>query len=309
MLLDGLALLLAVALDLLFPEPPAPVHPVVWMGKVISLLERVSPKSGKAKQLLAGSAIAVAVPALFGGLAWLAAMGLGMLGPAAYVLGTAALLRTTFTVHGLTKAALRTYHFMAQGDIQGARASLRSLVSRDTRSLTPPLTAAAAIESAAENTTDSFFAPWLAFALFGLPGAFAYRAVNTLDSMVGYHGRYEYLGKVPARLDDTLNLLPARLGALLLLFAGGLRGLAVRQGWRVTLRDHKKTESPNAGWTMSAMAGLMGVALEKQGHYRLGEGLREPVGEDISCAVGVVRLAAALGMAVTAGLLAARLFL
>ena len=89
----------------------------------------------------------------------------------------------------------------------------------------------AAIESAAENTTDSYVGPWLAFALFGLPGAVAYRALNTLDSMIGYRGRYEHLGKASARLDDLANLAPARLSALLMLAAGALRRLPARRGW------------------------------------------------------------------------------
>jgi len=121
-------------------------------------------------------------------------------------------------------------------------------------------------------TTDSYVAPWLAFALFGLPGAAAYRALNTLDSMIGYRGRYEHLGKASARLDDLVNLLPARLAALLMLAAGALRRLPARRGSRIALRDRRRTASPNAGWTIGAFAGLLGVALEKAGHYRIGDG-------------------------------------
>ena len=111
-------------------------------------------------------------------------------------------------------------------------------MSRDTRTLAPPLVAMAAIESVAENTTESFVGPWMAFALFGLPGAFACRAINTLDSMIGYRGRYEHLGKAAARLDDLVNLVPARLSALLMLVAGRLFcALPAGRGWRITLRD------------------------------------------------------------------------
>ena len=117
---------------------------------------------------------------------------------------------------------------------------------------------AAAIESVAENTTDSYIAPWLAFAILGVPGAMAYRAINTLDSILGHRGPLEYLGKASARLDDVVNLVPARLSALLLLIAGSLCRLPVRRGWQTMLRDQSLTASPNAGWTMSAMAGLLG---------------------------------------------------
>ena len=102
-----------------------------------------------------------------------------------------------------------------------------------------------------------------------------YRAVNTLDSLLGYRGAYEYLGKFAARLDDVVNLVPARISALLILAGGALSRPSVRRGWRIMLRDRRRTASPNAGLTMSAMAGLLGIQLEKPGHYRLGEGLRE----------------------------------
>ncbi|MFC1864895.1 CobD/CbiB family cobalamin biosynthesis protein, partial [Chloroflexota bacterium] len=114
-------------------------------------------------------------------------------------------------------------------------------------------------------------APLFYFLLFGVPGAIAYRVVNTLDAMVGYHGEYEYLGKFASRLDDVLNFIPARLTALLLVLASFLSGRGARASWQVTLREHSKTESPNAGWVMAAVAGALSVQLERVGHYRLGE--------------------------------------
>jgi adenosylcobinamide-phosphate synthase len=211
-----------------------------------------------------------------------------------------------FTAKGLANAAMKTARDLRNEDLETARLHLRSLVGRDPATLTPPQVAAAAIESVAENSTDSYIGPWLAFALFGLPGAFAHKAVNTLDSMIGYHGRYEYLGKAAARLDDFINLLLARLSAVLILFGGLLLGLPAGRGWRVMWRDHGKTESPNAGWTMGAMSGLLGVSLEKPGHYHLGKGFRETLPDDIRLAVRVGYGAAALGAAVAIGMLMAR---
>ncbi|NJN68054.1 MAG: cobalamin biosynthesis protein, partial [Chloroflexaceae bacterium] len=153
--------------------------------------------------------------------------------------------------------------------------------------------AAAAIESLAENTSDSVVAPLLAYALGGLPGAFAYRAANTLDAMVGYRGRYEYLGKVPARLDDLLNLVPARLTALLIAAAAVGCSADAPQAWQVMWRDHALTASPNAGWPMAAVAGALGVRLEKMGHYCLNERGRAPTAADIRRAGRVVGVAAA----------------
>lgn len=313
--LAAAVLLLALVFDCILGEPPDVLHPVVWMGKLIALLERLFPMGGNTASLLAGAGIALFVPALFGLAAWLAVQGLRELGTIPYLLGGALLLKTTFSVNGLGQAAQVTRRFLAAGNLNAARRSLGRLVSRDTEKLDESLVAAAAIESVGENTTDSYIAPWLAFALLGVPGAFAYRAVNTLDSMIGYHGKYEYSGKAAAKLDDIINLVPARLSALLLLSAGLVtapfeRGaehpgmISVGRGWKIMRRDHGLTESPNAGWTMSAMSGLIGVALEKPGHYLIGNGLRRPGAADIGQAVRLAYLTAALGVLATLCLLA-----
>lgn len=283
-----LAVLVAAALvDAITRELPSAVHPVVWMGKLISWLEKHAPgPERRGAALAAGAGIALILPTLFGGTAWLATVGLRGMGPVPYIAGGAVLLSATFAVKGLGRAGIATCRAVDSDNQAAARESLRRLVSRDTSALTRPFVLMAAIESIAENTTDSFVGPWLAFALFGLPGAFAYRAVNTADSMIGYRGRYEHLGKAAARLDDLVNLIPARLSALLmLLVAGPASGCAVGRGWMVTLRDRRLTASPNAGWTISAMAGLLGVALEKVGHYRLGDGLADPTAQDLRTAV------------------------
>ena len=317
--LDGAVLLLALALDRVMGEPPPALHPVVWMGRLITLLERFFPAGNRFASVLAGGITAVFVTALFGGAAWLVVLGLRELGTVAYLLGGALLLKTTFSVSGLGHAAQVTQRALEAGDLDAARVSLKSLVSRDTTALTEPLVAAAAIESVGENTTDSYIAPWLAFALLGLPGAFAYRALNTLDSMIGYHGKYEYSGKAAARLDDLVNLVPARLSAMLLLAAGFCkwsdpvnRGtghtdrLSVRRGWRIMRRDRGLTESPNAGWTMSALSGLIGVVLEKRGHYLIGRDMRRPDAADVGLALRLAYRTAVLGALLALGLLALR---
>jgi adenosylcobinamide-phosphate synthase len=220
-----------------------------------------------------GLVMALAVPSLFALLGWVC---LDRLSPwplvafAVHVL----LLKSTFAVRALGQAARVMHKALVQGDLPSARQGLRSLCSRDPSALGPGDLTAATIESVAENTSDSYVAPLFYYAFFGLPGALAYRAVNTLDAMVGYHGKYEYLGKASARLDDVLNVVPARLTALLFLVAGFLCGADVAHGVRTLLRDARRTESPNAGYPMATMAGLLGVALEKEGHYRLGEARR-----------------------------------
>ena len=298
---------MALAIDLALRELPSAVHPVVWMGKLVSRLERLGPSlEAKWPALAWGGLMALAVPALFGGVAWVAANGLRELGPVYYLVGTAVLLNTTFAVKGLAQAANAVRDAMREGSMGEARHGLRSLVSRDSSSLDRSLASAAAIESVAENTTDSYIGPWLAFVLLGLPGAFAYRTVNTLDSMIGYRGKYENLGKASARLDDLMNLVPARLSAGMIVVAGCVCRLPAGQGLRWCWTGRRQTASPNAGWTIGAMSGLLGVVLEKPGHYRIGEGLQQPDPGHIDKAVRVALVVAAIGALLAVAGLAVR---
>jgi adenosylcobinamide-phosphate synthase len=290
----------AVALDLLLGEPPAPVHPVVHLGRLITTLERRAPQHGPWRQLTWGAGVAAAVPALAALVGSLAERSLRCAGPAG-TLGEAWLLSNAFALRALLAAGESVRRPLAAADLDGARSALRSLVSRDTDGLTSGLIAAAAIESLAENLTDSVVAPWLAYALGGLPAAFAYRTINTLDSMLGYRGRYEYLGKASARLDDLANLIPARLTAVLVASAARAGGGAVRDAAGAARRYHGRTASPNAGWTMAAMAGALRRRLEKSAHYILGDG-PEPEPIDIRRAQRIGVASAVLGLAAATAL-------
>ena len=295
----------ALSLDFLCGEPPNRLHPVVWMGSVTSALLGIAPESGAIRQLIFGGFIAAFVPVTFSLASSVAVAGFGGGSMLGFVLA-AVLLKSTFSLRALGEAAGTVRRALAGGDVDAGREALRSLCSRDPRPLGEAAIVAATVESLAENASDSFVAPLFYYGLFGLPAAVFYRAANTLDSMIGYHGRFEYLGKASARLDDVLNLVPARLTAVLLLFAGTLSREEARRGWRILLRDGSKTESPNAGRPMAAMAGILGVELEKEGHYTLGDPI-EPTGVGkIDEAWYVVRVAAALAVAAYAVLLGAR---
>src|SRR6185436_12094730 len=153
--------------------------------------------------------------------------------------------------------------------------------------------ASGAIESVAENLTDSLVAPLVFYLTFCLAGALAYRALNTADTMLGYHaGPLEYFGKLAARLDDLANLIPAPLAALTIIVAAGSRA---GHAWTVMLRDYSNTASPNAGWTMSATAGALGLTLAKPDHYTLGTG-RAPEADDIARALTLLGRAAAIAI-------------
>ena len=283
--LDVGVVLLAILLDVVAREFPARLHPTVWIGNTIRLAEQAAPRT-RVGGLTVGALMALLIPAVWAVAAWLAAWGLRELHPLAYLLGGAILLKSTFAVGMLHRVAAKTRSLVVAGDMPALRENMRSLVSRDVSAMGSEQAVAATVESVSENTTDSFVGPWLAFAFFGLPGAFAYRAINTLDSMIGYRGEYEFLGKVAARLDDLVNLAPARLTALLLALGSVLLpGQRAAEAWRIMWRDHSLTASPNAGWTMSCMAGALGVALEKEGHYRLGDASRPLEAADITRAV------------------------
>ncbi|MBC8282005.1 MAG: cobalamin biosynthesis protein CobD [Chloroflexi bacterium] len=299
---DDLAVLaLAVLIDLTLGEPPMWAHPTVWMGRMLGFVERRLPKEGT-PALLSGLMMASVLPLIWGVAAYFTAFWLKEAHTIAYILVAAALLKTTFSVRLLHKEAALIRGHLGRDDMEKVRARMPSLVSRDPSSLTAQQATAATVESVSENINDSFLAPWLFFALFGLPGAFAFRMINTLDSMIGYRGVYEYLGKASAMLDDLVNLIPARIaGLLLVISAGFLPGQKMSRAWSIMWRHHGRTQSPNAGWTMAGMAGALGVQLEKDDPklgYQLGEPDRQIEPQDITRTVQSMYLVAFFGLVI-----------
>jgi adenosylcobinamide-phosphate synthase len=264
-------LFIALTLDLLVGELPNAWHPVAWLGKLISLETRLAPKAGKLKQLTYGISIVLITIGLIVTVAYFLLTYLRELNPIVNVIIAGLLLKFTFSLRGLRQAIGAVQGLLARDKLTQARINLKSLVSRDTDELDKSQIISATIESAAENICDSFVAPIFYFLFFGVPGAIAYRVINTFDAMVGYRGHWEYLGKFAARLDDVVNFIPARVTALIIVLASPICRKNMPQSWHIMIRDHKKTESPNAGWTMGAIAGALEVQLEKAGHYRLGD--------------------------------------
>jgi adenosylcobinamide-phosphate synthase len=284
----------ALAMDAVAGEPPARFHPVVWMGRLLRFFRRWAP-ARPLPAFLYGAGMAALGPLLFG-------LGSAALirplerWPLAQIAVEIYLLKSAFAIRALAAAALDVRASLVKSDLAGARLALRSLVSRDTSSLPAPLLAAAAVESVAENASDSVVAPLLYFALLGVPGALAYRAANTLDAQIGYHGETEWLGKAAARFDDALNLLPARLTAALLVAASAICRASPLGALRIWWSDGSATESPNAGRPMAAMAGALGVQLEKIGHYRLGAPAPPPGPSEIAHSVAILVVACALAV-------------
>lgn len=288
------AIALALAADLFLGDPPNRWHPVAWMGYLLAWgrqhLERGSPRD-----LVLRGGLLIALAAVVAGLAgWGVSeltRGWGLIG----VIMEALVLKTMISLRDLVSACRLVERALARGELADARRLAgHHLVSRDTTDLDAGRVASAAIESAAENLTDAYVAPLAHYLAFGLAGACVYRAVNTADAMIGYRvGALEHLGKTAARLDDLLNLIPARVAALAIVAGAALGGGDAPGAWRAIWRDHGRTASPNAGWTMSAMAGALGVSLEKPGAYRLGDGPL-PGSPHVAQAVRIVLIAGLL---------------
>ncbi len=286
----------ALALDLAFGDPPNRWHPVAWLGTLIGAARRRLAHGSPPWLLFAGGGVTIGVAilaALVGVAVVRVAASLGIAGAAL----EAVALSCCLSVRGLWQAAAEIATRLERGDLAGARAALGfHLVSRPTADLEAGEVAAAAVESVAENLTDSVVAPALMYLLFGLPGAALYRAVNTADAMIGYReGTLEHFGKLAARLDDVLNLLPARVAALALVAAAALARAAPARAWTIMWRDHGRTASPNAGWTMAAMAGALRVRLVKRGAYALGDGPL-PTPADVRRSLTVMAAAAILAL-------------
>jgi adenosylcobinamide-phosphate synthase len=263
--------IVAIVIDVIFGEPPNLCHPVAWSGKLISAELRCVPQKGKWLQLTFGIAIVLITITAIALLVYFAITYIQSVNTILYIVVSAVLLKFTFSLRGLKREANSVKTLIAQNKLPEARTRISSLVSRDTAGLRKGELISATIESVAENSCDSFVAPLFYFLLLGIPGAVAYRVINTFDAMIGYHGKWEYTGKFAARLDDIVNFIPARITAFIIMLATLLCRKNPVNAWRVMLRDHSKTESPNAGWTMSALAGALGIQLEKDGYYSLGD--------------------------------------
>ncbi|MFC2066919.1 cobalamin biosynthesis protein [Chloroflexota bacterium] len=286
-----LVLAIAIAVDLALGEPPRIIHPVVWMGKVAAFLERGSNNQRPLARFLYGVGMVLVIMWFFIVPAYFILLYLKGFSFPAYLIVGALFLKATFSLKELRLTALRFKGFLLRDKLNEARFELRSLVSRDTQKLSESLLISATVESVAESTCDSFIAPLFYFLLLGIPGAIGYRVINTMDAMIGYHGKYEHLGKFIARLDDVLNFIPARITALLIVLASFLSGRDGRASLQIAISEHSKTESPNAGWPIAAMAGALNVQLKKVGHYKLGKANHQLGPEIIDASLTLMQIA------------------
>ncbi|MEA2625011.1 MAG: adenosylcobinamide-phosphate synthase [Candidatus Binatota bacterium] len=301
----GWIVLSAVALDLLVGDPRWLPHPVRGIGLWIAAGERILWTGRRIPDLVGGAFLAISTVVAAAGIAAATLEIAAAAGP--LVAATAALLIawTTLAIRGLADTALAIASALDDHDLERARRLLPSLVGRDPEALGEDAAIRATIESVAENASDAVIAPLFYLVLLGPAGAVAYKAINTLDSMIGHQDeRYRYFGRFAARLDDAANLLPARLTAILLAAAAGLCRGSGRAALRTTIEDGRKHASPNAGFPEAAMAGALGLRLGGPATYAgevedrpfWGSSDRVATAADIRDAVLLMRVVSALGL-------------
>jgi len=303
--MSSFELIIAFLLDLVLGDPPRFPHPVRWMGRLIVISERwlrrwsSTPRAEKVAGIILAIGITGIVYATSAGLIWIS----GGIHPLLGSLLTIYLAYTTLSIKSLRDAAMAVFEHLISDDLPQAREELKSLVGRETAGLNEAGVIRATVESVAENTSDGIVAPLFFMALGGVPAAMAYKAINTLDSMVGYKTpRYSNLGWASACLDDIANLFPARLTGLLIVLAAGLFQNAAGRSVRVMIRDGSKHESPNSGFPEAAMAGALGIQLggpfahpDKPGTRAfIGEPLHEPSPDHLRTAISLMVITSTL---------------
>ncbi len=312
----GEAVLGGFVLDTLFGDPPWLPHPVVLMGKAISALEkRLRARMPQTPQgeLLGGAVVAFTLPVGTFLLTSLVCLGAAKLSP---WLGLAVQMfwcGQALAAKGLAQESTNVYRALIKPDLPAARKAVSRIVGRDTQNLTLEGVTKAAVETVAENASDGVIAPLLYMLLGGAPLALTYKAINTMDSMLGYKNeKYLYFGRAAAKLDDAANYLPSRLAGLLWCAAAALTGNSPKGAWRIWRRDRRCHASPNSAQTESACAGALGVQLAGPAYYfgeyyakpTIGDPLRPIEPEDIRRANRMMYaesvLALAVGLAVRA---------
>lgn len=257
-------------LDLCLGDPRWIPHPVIGMGRLISRLERWLRRDGQTPEeaYRAGLLLWLIVVSVSGGLCALVIFLATAIHPILGMAVESILCWQVLATRSLVTEARKVEQPLLHGDLPEARRAVSMIVGRDTESLSAEGVTKAAVETVAENTSDGIVAPLLFLFLGGAPLGIAYKAVNTMDSMIGYIDEpYTHFGRFAARADDFFNYLPARLCALMMLLAGLLLGLDGHQGWRVFRRDRYKHASPNSAQTESVMAGLLRVQLAGDASY------------------------------------------
>ena len=290
----------ALLLDFLVGDPKTKYHPTAWMGKLIASLVPFAKNNSAKRELLGGILIVSIVVTIVSTLLVALDVGISLLTIdiisliISIVIGSI-LLKTTIAIRGMQRHALAVIDAIEKDDLDSARNHLAMIVKRDTKNLDKNHILSAVLESVSENTVDGVTGPLFYYAIFGLPGAFAYRAINTIDSMIGYKTTiFKNVGWFGAKCDTILNYLPSRLTALVMVLGALILGYNWKESLYIMRRDSRKLDSPNAGFPMAALAGALGTRLEKMNCYTIGNGGIEFTKSHIISAITLMKVSSIL---------------
>ena len=268
----------ALAIDFTLGDPKNKFHPTAWIGSLIAKLTPSLKNSSDNLEKLGGIILIVISCTIVVSLIIFLDVGINLitidyLSVIISVIVGGILLKTTIAIKGMEKHALAVVTSLENNDIASARDSLSMIVKRNTKDLDKNHVYSGVVESISENTVDGITGPLFYFGLFGLPGAFVYRVINTADSMIGYKTNiFKNIGWFAANCDKILNYIPSRLTGLVMIFSAMILRNDWKRSYKIMIRDGRKTQSPNAGYPMAAIAGALGTKFEKIDHYSLGDG-------------------------------------
>lgn len=278
-------------LDTIIGDPYKLPHPIRWIGSFISILEKLCRKIAKSNTMLMilGAILVFIVVFVSGGITLLV-LKLASFNKYAYLIVSSVICYYMLAGKSLKTESMKVYKAFENNDTEGARKAVSMIVGRDTQSLTKEGIIKAAVETVAENSSDGVVAPLVYMLIFGPVGGVVYKAVNTMDSMIGYvEEKYFYIGKFAAKLDDVLNYIPARISGILVIISAFILRYDYKNAFMIFKRDRRKHASPNSAQTESAMAGALGVQLAGDATYfgvvhkkpYIGDKKREIENEDI----------------------------
>ena len=301
MILEGIVIVgFALLLDFLIGDPKTKYHPTAWIGKLIAVLVPFTRNNSPKKELFGGILIVFIVVAIVSTLLVALDFGISLLtiDIVSLVVSIAVgsiLLKTTIAIRGMQKHALAVVDALEKDNLDSARNHLSMIVKRNTKHLDKNHISSAVLESVSENTVDGITGPLFYYAIFGLPGAFVYRAINTIDSMVGYKtSLFRNIGWFGANCDTILNYIPSRLTGLVMILSALILGYNWKESFYIMRRDGKKLESPNAGFPIAALAGALGTKLEKINYYVVGDGNIEFTKSHIISAIRLMKVSSIL---------------
>jgi len=301
MILESIVIVgFALLLDFLIGDPKTKYHPTAWIGKLIAVLVPFTRNNSPKKELFGGILIVFIVVAIVSTLLVALDFGISLLtiDIVSLVVSIAVgsiLLKTTIAIRGMQKHALAVVDALEKDDLDSARNHLSMIVKRNTKHLDKNHISSAVLESVSENTVDGITGPLFYYAIFGLPGAFVYRAINTIDSMVGYKtSLFRNIGWFGANCDTILNFIPSRLTWLVMILSALILGYNWKESFYIMKRDGKKLESPNAGFPIAALAGALGTKLEKINYYAVGDGNIEFTKSHIISAIRLMKVSSIL---------------